>query len=576
MRLTVGSLDDVLAELRTTLEQSAFLAFLQRQRWFGGKARAVAGITLRDWHCLWKSESPNRQVSESRCRVYFALWDVNYADGVTEQYFVPLALLVNTANNAVDAVHAVAEIESPAGCAVLFDALADDDACHLFLSAIEKQKTWTTRGGRLFALLTSEFAALRGPADRALPVHSSGAEQSNTNVHFGDRLVMKLFRRAERGPSPDFEISRFLTERTRFQRVPRLAGGWLFEPKDGESPTAARSRPTTDTQKRTTDHLPITTLAMLQGWVANEGNAWEQALAHLAGSFDRLSQSPSDVSLPGQTPFDDCEPYAKLLGRRTGELHLALASDQKDPAFRPEPLSAADLQAVSARMRDHLTQVFPALRARLRDFPAGLRQHAEQLLAAEPELFARLETPTIAEPLTKIRCHGDYHLGQVLVVKEPGVRSQRSGVKDQASLRPTPDSRPLPADFVILDFEGEPTRPLAERRGKYSPLKDVAGMVRSYHYAAHAALLAQPPDRRLRLESWAAAWQHRAAAAFVDSYCRTVAGSGLVPKAAAQFHVMFDLYVLEKALYELHYELNNRPDWVAIPVQGLLDIVRKP
>jgi maltose alpha-D-glucosyltransferase/alpha-amylase len=542
MALAVRSNEDLLTQAGGELAQSAFSPFLQRQRWFGGKARSVQSVAIRDWQRLSKND--DQPGSPLPCSVYFAILDVRYTDSGTEQYFVPLSLRLKPSTRPMDANRVVAELETPQGACLLIDALADDEAAALFLTALERKSSWKTQAGQVSAQPTSEFVTLRGRVDESLPIRRGSSEQSNTNIHFGERLILKVFRRCENGPNPDFEITQFLTERTSFRRVPRLGGGWLYEPAAQE---------------------PLT-LAMMQGWVANEGNAWEQALEQLSSHLNRITPD-ADEPIPIAASFPvDYSHTAALLGRRTAELHRALASDDDDPHFRPEPLSADDLQGASTRMRGHLEMVLALLKTRLPDFSAGLRQQAKQLLDADLRLFARLTPPPLDEPLVKIRCHGDYHLGQVLVVREEG-RSPAGAPSSQMA----PSNSGI--DFVILDFEGEPARPLAERRAKYSPLKDVAGMVRSFHYAAHSALLRQPAERRLRLESWAGAWQHQATAAFLMAYCDTAAGSGLVPQSLEQLRSLLDIFLLEKALYELHYELNNRPDWVAIPVQGLLGIL---
>jgi trehalose synthase-fused probable maltokinase len=225
-------------------------------------------------------------------------------------------------------------------------------------------------------------------------------------------------------------------------------------------------------------------------------------------------------------------------------MHLALA-DGTDPEFAPEPFAAAARQRAHADMEAHARATLELLKARHDALPEAVRKQAERVLDSQSQLLDRLDTiRAVSEAGLRTRIHGDYHLGQVLRTEE---------------------------DFVILDFEGEPARTLAERRAKQSPLRDVAGMVRSFSYAAYAGLFAftLTPDDYALLEPWADTWQHWVSRAFVASYRATVGASAIVPASPA-FERLLDVFIVEKALYELGYELNNRPDWVRIPLTALL------
>lgn len=532
MILQVSNLGNLLAEVRPHLEEQALPEFLSRQRWFGGKARTVQRVSIRDWAPLTPTLSPagGDATSVTGPAIYFALIEALYRDGGAEQYFLPLALHgrcpspppsgLEREAAAIGPPPVVLEIRTASGIFVLSDALIHDATCELLLSAIEKQQEWPTLMGRLRAVHTADFAALCGPKEPPLTIARGAIEQSNTNIRYGDRFLLKLFRRCESGPNPEFEIIRFLTEKTGFQRIPRLAGAWLYQP-NGDSEA---------------------TLAMLAGWVVNDGNAWEEALQHVSRYFNTPHpRSPSGEGIGSYGPL------AELLGRRTAELHLALASSAADPAFRPEPLTKDHLEALVSQTRDRAAQVFVQLRERLPDLPAHVRRQAADLQAVESSLRRLLTIPALDHTLSRIRCHGDYHLGQVLCAA---------------------------GDYVILDFEGEPARPLAERRAKYSPLKDMAGMARSFHYAAYAALFQQPPEQQERLEAAADAWQWHAAEAFARGYRKMTAGTSFVPLEPGHFDALLNLFLLEKVIYEMSYELNNRPDWVIIPLHGLLALLR--
>jgi maltose alpha-D-glucosyltransferase / alpha-amylase len=244
---------------------------------------------------------------------------------------------------------------------------------------------------------------------------------------------------------------------------------------------------------------------------------------------------------------------AATLGRRTAEMHLALASATGDAAFSAEPLSRSDLDRLTAgtAAQGHTAlDTLNGMRASLSD---DVRPLAEQLLQSRDTLLERIRcAPPLEFVTSKIRVHGDYHLGQVLWSE---------------------------GDFYILDFEGEPARPLDDRRLKQSPLKDVAGMIRSFEYAAYAGLFAFVSSRRsehARLEAWARVWHRSVSAAFLRAYFDAVADSLFVPRVEQDRDALLRLFVLEKALYELNYELNNRPDWARIPLSGILDILNVP
>jgi maltose alpha-D-glucosyltransferase/alpha-amylase len=241
---------------------------------------------------------------------------------------------------------------------------------------------------------------------------------------------------------------------------------------------------------------------------------------------------------------------AENLGQRTAALHLALAQDTSDPAFAPERMSTADLSALATDLCRHAEQVLEVLTSQANVLPELLSAQAHQLVAQRATIMERLQAvATLTPGMTRIRCHGDYHLGQLLWYEN---------------------------NFVIIDFEGEPMRPLAERRRKQSPLKDIAGMLRSFSYAAYAALFAftrTRPEDMGRLEPWAAYWQYWISVRFVQSYLTTAAGASFLPPERQDLATLLEAFVLDKALYELHYELNNRLDWVRIPLQSSLRLL---
>ena len=299
-------------------------------------------------------------------------------------------------------------------------------------------------------------------------------------------------------------------------------------------------------------------VCLVQRAVQNEGDAWDLTLDTVGSYYERVLAKKAELqneATPVGTVLDDLiggiyPEKAKLLGQRTGELHQALASDQDDPAFAPEPFNAMAQRSVYQNMRASLRRAFALLQKKVSDLPENFRDEAQEVLAAEKEILAQeqriLEQRSGA---AKIRIHGDYHLGQALYTGK---------------------------DFVILDFEGEPARPLSERKLKRSALRDVTGMMRSFQYAAYSALW-QPsmrPEDIPFLERWADLWYRQISSMFLQSYLTTTAGAVFIPEAAGELQVLLKAYLLDKAVYEIGYELNHRPSWVVIPIRGIKHILK--
>ncbi|QHN04281.1 maltose alpha-D-glucosyltransferase [Granulicella sp. WH15] len=393
--------------------------------------------------------------------------------------------------------------------------------------------------GTIEARFSTAFASARG--EHPLPSRTGSAEQSNTSILYGKQLILKLFRRLQPGENPDVEISRFLTETAHFPRIAPFLGEITLTPQATEK----------------------TTVAMLQGLVENEGDGWQWFLDRLGEYFTAISGLPAPPNMPPASFLSDSTPIrevlehagpsleaAALLGRRTAEMHLALATPTDDPAFAAEPITQEYLDADSLRIDSQITSAFDLLRTKL----AALQEHIADddalLLSRRIDLLSRAHAIAAAALSgQRIRIHGDYHLGQILRAQD---------------------------DFVLLDFEGEPARSLAERRQKQSPLKDVAGMLRSFSYAAHSGLDQYirdndlSPTNQKEITIWTKLWQNSIAAEFLRGYRAAIAADPALLPPPQQAQTMLNAYLLEKALYELLYELNNRPTWLHIPLSGIL------
>jgi maltose alpha-D-glucosyltransferase/alpha-amylase len=409
--------------------------------------------------------------------------------------------------------------------------LFDDATCSMLLAAIDEGRVFTTRHGRV-AASNLGLTLDRVPRDAREPIGRAAADQSNTSVLFDRRLIMKVFRRVEPGPNPDVEIGRYLMER-RFSHVPPLAGTLEYA-REGSDAAA---------------------VAMLQEFVRNEGNGWDVTINELGRYFERRAGRP----LPTMTTDDAAVVRdaigtylntAEVIGRRTGELHVAMASSAAgNEAFAPDTQASADVAKTAVAMKRHASEQLDLLERSLDRLDDRKRALAQKVLGRRRELLRQFEElRELKGSVTRIRCHGDYHLGQILVSE---------------------------GDIIILDFEGEPARPLAERRRKSSPLRDVAGMVRSFSYAALTGLGAATqnrPEDYDRLAPWAEFWERWVTAAFLRAYLAAAAGAPFVPSRREDFDLLLHTFILDKAIYELAYELNNRPDWVHIPLTGLLKL----
>ncbi|MFO7652907.1 MAG: maltose alpha-D-glucosyltransferase [Candidatus Krumholzibacteriia bacterium] len=519
---------------RHLLEHDVLPDFMRRQRWFRSKARDLVAARMIDSARLGSG-------------FYITFVEARYPEGPPETYVMPMKAVTGKAAQKLTAevpASVMARLKIGAAEGVLCDALFDSTSCRVFYTAMVDGRTVPTDCGGTLQGFTTTAGGEPEARLSARKVRQLSAEQSNTSIVLDEAQILKVFRVLEDGPNPDLEVGRFLTEHTDFRAMAVVQGGLTYQKTDGT----------------------VTTVAMLQDFVANEGDGWEHALAGLRGYFAGLGRrrwpTPEDLTavsvldLANQEPPDafiaaagDFPDQARLLGRRTAEFHLALASARRQRDFAPRPTTQADLEIMADGFRSRAQQVFELLNSRISHLDDDVRERADRVLGVGSLLVERFQAVTHLRPgMVRIRIHGDYHLGQALRVED---------------------------DFILLDFEGEPLRPLAERRDRHSPLKDVAGMLRSFDYAAQAALqrlLEDHPDRAPRALPWARTWERWTGAAFLAQYLETAGNAPFLPESRDDLRVLLDAFLLDKALYELNYELNNRPTWVHVPLGGILEI----
>jgi maltose alpha-D-glucosyltransferase/alpha-amylase len=550
--LETAGLEAILAGRHKPLEPALARALVHR-RWFAGKSRPVDTVVIEDV-----------LVPESSSGERLLVVRVEFDEGPAQSYFLPIAYLEGAeAFRVLEherwAVLARIDTGDDKDPQVVVDAMAIAGFRDRLLAAVAERKTW--RGER------GEARGVRAPIYRRITELLGGehrsqlirAEQSNTSIEYmrgdeGGELVLKLLRRVAAGVNPDLEIGRFLTERGQFDAFPRVAGALEYDTGEGEPAT----------------------IAVVQEFVANQGDAWK-VLQQWLGDFLEASMTeapeeasePTEWSHPHSVPLDDSVELPgdavrdrlgdlvelmALLGQRTAELHRALGGDPTVTAFAPEAMTAHDRRSLYQSMRALCGRNLGWLQKKLGDLDDSLRPLAEAALERRDAILGYYHR-LIDAPLAgrKIRCHGDYHLGQVLF----------TGI-----------------DWVIIDFEGEPARPIGERRLKRSPMADIAGMMRSLHYATHQALRHQiasgalqpegeASERMLRALSY---WRYWVGHAYLAGYIREIAESELIPRDPEQRLLLLRAFSLDKAIYELGYELDNRPAMAEIPLRGLLEL----
>ncbi len=537
--LFVGAAWDSLLEgnVRTLIERDFLLPFLQRQRWFGGKARPARTARFVDWGVFRRGSHPH----------FLTIVEVEFDDAGREQYFLPLTISAHAEAKGLEERAPISVLANITGArkGVLFDAWLDDGFARTLLEGFANDEQTVTKRGRIRTVKTEAFDALRGPVEQTR-ISRTSSEQSNTSIIYADRFILKLFRRMQPGVNPDYEIVRQLTEKAAFTRVPAAVGAFEYV-RLAEEPS---------------------TLGMMQLLAQSQGDGWTRATDDVLRFYEEIEgaaapEPPSAESYTNLMAESEPENIATLmgpslagaetLGRRTAEMHIALASDSSNPAFAPETYTKEDLAAVCRDAAAEAQKALRSLEADAGTFPEEVATMSQRLLQSRDTLLERIRSAqTLEFSASKVRVHGDYHLGQVLWSE---------------------------GDYYMLDFEGEPARPIEQRRLKQSPLKDVAGMIRSFSYAAYAGLfkyVASRPAELPRLEAWARIWQAWTTAAFLRGYFTAATGSLFIPAGPPERDALLQLFVLDKALYELNYELNNRPDWVRIPLRGIVDLLGEP
>ncbi|MGV3773192.1 MAG: putative maltokinase, partial [Verrucomicrobiales bacterium] len=534
-----GEWTDLLGSIGSQKLQSVLPGYIQQRRWFGGKSKSIASAQIKE----------TIPVSSGNDQAVVLLITMEYRDADPDEYVLPLSYVTGAEAEIVlrDYPHlliAKVENEVTGTDGYLCDAVARQAFARELLEAVSGNRSYQGELGTLQGLKTFLF-----PSQEQLNISKiviGKAEQSNSAIIYDDRFFLKIFRKTEPGVNPDYEVGRFLTEHG-FKNTPAVYGALEY------ASNAMGDK---------------NSVAIITEVVPGARDGWDYALDALGRFFERVVAIDPVRHMPppgrfyrnkdAQVPEDIVQTLgafmesARLLGQRTGELHLALGSDHDDKAFAPEPYNPFAQRSLYQSLRNAGLQNMQLLKKQMPTLAASLQPIAAVVLSLEKAIMEEFKgVYKQPEAGMRIRCHGDYHLGQVLYTGK---------------------------DFYIIDFEGEPARALSERKIKRSPLRDVAGMLRSFHYASHAALqkeitLGKAHAHHPQNERWANLWTQWISAVYLQAYFAAIENSDLLPTSAEGFEALLHSLVLEKALYEIGYELNNRPDWVKIPLQGVLQIV---
>ena len=489
-----------------------FEIFLPSKRWYSSKDDMISSVSI-------EKVFPLGDAGETT----FVILCVVLEGGEKPLYSVPVRLAWEDDAKKVFSEHpksVIATVSVGQKLGVVYDAAGDDGFATGVLSLMAGDaKVAFGHGISLVASATSKGKELIKAAAGA-PQKLLGVEQSNSSIVIGKKIILKMYRRVAYGDHPEVATTSFLTEEAGFVNTPAYLGVIELE-QDGGEPLA---------------------LGILQDFVPNQGDGWNYTMDYLKKFFaDALNKSAA-----GGYHAD----YLKMihtLGKRTAEMHKAFAKGKKG-IFLPEPITRQDLELWREQVQAQAAKAHATIKNGLDNLGGEIKSKTEGLLKNWETFVKRIDAFVPAEvSAMKTRFHGDYHLGQIVVAGE---------------------------DFYILDFEGEPLRPLMERQIKHTVLKDVAGMVRSFDYAAFGSLLMYVvPENRAMLMPLIADWQRQATEAFLEGYFENMDGCSSLPANKKTAQSLLDLFILEKALYEVIYEVSNRPDWVAIPVNGVARLI---
>jgi maltose alpha-D-glucosyltransferase / alpha-amylase len=536
--------------------KQALPTYMRTCRWFGGKSRSMVSVDIDRYPAInvkntvdaGNPDASGKGSHSVESKVYFAQIDVRYTDGLPETYSLPLAFITDAAEilqylkNKTNGV--LCYFKTPMKEGILVDALHEESfRTKIFELMQNDEKVSTTEG----VLRFEPGTILKNFKVEKIQSEILKAEQSNTSVIYNDQFFFKIYRKLDTDINPDLELVRFLSEKTNFENSPRYGGGIEFFDNNTKS---------------------FIILGLLQNKIQNQGEAWTSTLEALTRYYEKVfekvekSTTPPPLMRKARTYFEDVPSLVQkligsvtyervtLLARRTAEMHLALSLEPEDADFQPERFTQNYQRSIYSGHRKLVAEKFNALEQRIPKLPEHIRGEALQILDLKDQIIEAFEE-IFKEKIeaSKTRIHGDYHLGQVLFNGK---------------------------DYFIIDFEGEPMHAISERRLKKTPFKDVAGMMRSFHYAAYGQLVLNQNYRKEDmpfLEQWALQWYHYVSQFYLTAYLDRCGEANFMPPDEAGKQMLLRTYMLEKAIYEVGYEMNARPDWLRVPMRGVLYVM---
>jgi maltose alpha-D-glucosyltransferase/alpha-amylase len=500
---------------RTVLERDVLPAFLAGRRWFSERGNKSIATRI----------AGSVPLPSSEAELGMALVEAG-GRARPATYLLPLVIRWTRLERERHSPVALAAVRRGAREGTLLDAAADASFIGFILDQLRRPQVLEWEGRRIEFRSTGEIAD--GAPAALEDIRAVDAEQSNTTALVGNRYVVKLFRRIEPGINPEIELGRYLTETVHFPNTPALLGTAELEENGSRA-----------------------AVAVVHRFVENQGDAWAVTNAYL----DRFVEEQRLLTAEAAGHSDEQAAYLHRIehvGQRVAELQLALAGREDVVDFAPEPISAADIQRWTESLRERAVHTLDHLARRRSDLADTDRQLAEKVLSTRESLASLLHEllPDTLDAV-KIRHHGDFHLGQMLIAKD---------------------------DVFIIDFEGEPRRSIEDRRQKAPAARDVAGLIRSIDYSAIGALeraLKSAPDDEDKIARALEGWRASAVAAFLAGYRRSLTNLRLWPRSTQAADRLLDFFLLEKAFYEIEYELAHRPDWLRVPLAGTWRILSR-
>ncbi|MEX0983298.1 MAG: maltose alpha-D-glucosyltransferase [Bacteroidales bacterium] len=515
--------------------------YIQKNRWFRGKGKKLKEVEILDAVPMPTGDQNS----------YILILETVYFEGKNDTYIIPLSIVFGDDLQDIKYHHpesAIANVEIEGRDGLLYDGSYNHDVRDFLLKQIVHRSKYKNKKGEVVGLPGKNLGRKIKKTDLPLPSRILAAEQSNTSILYDNRFFLKLYRSPEEGKNPELDIIKVLTENTGFRNFPTYAGSVEYRTQGAESMS----------------------LGLLVDFVPNEGNAWDFAQNFIENYFDNIrAERETLMSVSSEKATDILKHIGKekedqlfdaffmemiaLLGQRTAEMHLALASVKKEKDFAEEPFSLLYQKSLYQSFRTLIKRTINQMKASMKKLDDDQKELLGDIIKNEQLLLSTIKNTLEQEKIhtSRIRIHGDYHLGQVLFTGK---------------------------DFVIIDFEGEPTRSLTARSLKYCPFKDIAGMLRSFHYAIYMGYLeykSKIPENADSFLPWLEVWYRKVRDTFIDNYLITADGASFIPEKKRQIDDLLSVYTIEKAIYEADYELNNRPDWLHIPLNGLKKILNE-